>query len=279
MHNDQQSVRKTDTQSALDAGVALARVIANPNPDGDASVLVPDGYSLQYLQRPEIPARRVGAVKMNDASSFVAYWTQESDQASRIYASMQPVSFTAVFDDHHTKDWPNFRGYRCAYVPKHSREWLIWFNHDRKPFGGNEAFAAWLEDNAVDVVKPDPAKMMDIALNMKVSQIQGFAKAVRLSDGNIDFTYTNEVDASAKGATGGKITIPETFTIEVPVFEGPSAPKYKIDARFRYRLNGGALSVQYELVRSHKVLEQAFTDLVDKIAKATKQPILFGSPE
>lgn len=279
MHSDIQPVRKTDTQSALDAGTALAKPILNPNPEGPHAVLVPAGHTLEYLLREPVPPRRKGSVKMNDADSFVDYWTQEMDGASRIYGSMQPVSFTAVFDDHHTKSEPNWRDYRCVYTPKHSREWTIWSNHDRKPFGGNEAFAVWLEDNAVDVVKPDPAKMMDIALNMKVSQIQGFAKAVRLSDGNIDFTYTNEVDASAKASAGGKITIPELFTIEIPVFEGPSAPKYRLEARFRYRLNGGALSVQYELVRSHKVLEQAFTDLVAKIAKATKQTVLFGSPE
>jgi uncharacterized protein YfdQ (DUF2303 family) len=269
---------KHDIHAALDAGTALAKPIINPNPESKAAVLVPSGYQLVYLDREPLPIHSKGNVKMADASSFISYWCQESAADSRIYGNMNPLVFTAVLNDH-MKANAGWRDYRCVYAPTHSKEWLAWNGRNRQPFTGNEAFAIWLEDNAIDVVKPDAAKMMDIALNMKVNQIQGFANAVRLADGDIQLTYSNEVNASAKAPSGGKIAIPEVFTIEIPVFEGLNARRYRLDARFRYRLSNGALTIQFELVRPHKVVEQAFGDLVDQIAKATKQVVLFGSPE
>lgn len=260
---------RSDTGDALAAGTALAKPVTNPHPESKHAMLVPAGYLLEYFERADTPVRAAGRVVMNDAKSFTQYWANARRAESKIYGAMQPVSFIAVFNDHDAS-LPGWRDYRCTYTPAHSREWLAWSGHDRKPFGGNEAFAAWLEDNAVDVATPPAAKMMDIALNMKVSQIQGFSKAVRLADGNIDLAYTNEVEASGRSAAGGKITIPELFTLEIPVFSGIDAAKYRMDARFRYRLSGGALTIFFELVRPHKVIERAFVDLLGQIEDGTK---------
>lgn len=270
---------KGDVQSALEAGTALAKPITNPHPESRHAVLIPPGHSLSYLEKVEAPARRVAKLTMEDAESFVRYWTEIGHGAdSHVYAKMEPVSFVAVFNDHGPLG-PGWRDYRCEYKPKYSPEWQAWSGHDRQPFAGNEAFAIWLEDNAVDVVKPDPARMMDIALNMKVSQMQAFANAVRLSDGNIDFSYANEVNSSSKSGSS-RVTIPEMFTIEVPVFAGLTAKKYRVDARFRFRLqNPGGLTIRFELVRPRKVIEAAYRDLVATIEKGADIKILFGSPE
>lgn len=270
---------QTDTGAALAAGTALAKPITNPHPESAHAVLVPNGYALEYLTRDDAPFRPKGSVKMNDAASFVSYWGQQNSETSRIYGCMNPVAFTAVFDDHHG-DNAGWREYRCVYTPKHSKEWQEWTARSKQNFEGNAAFAIWLEDHAIDITKPDPARMMDIAINIKVKQEQGFSNAVRLQDGNIQLHYTNEVTAGAKSAAGSNVSIPEQFTIEIPVFEGIGATKYKVDARFRYRLHGnGTLNIQFELVRPHKIVELAFSDLLQQIMTGTKQNVLFGSPE
>ena len=105
-----------------------------------------------------------------------------------------------------------------------------------------------------DIIKPEAAKMMQIALNFRLKSDVRFASAARLQSGEIDFSYANIVTATAGSDKGGRVSIPETFTIEIPVFGGIAARKYTIEARFRYRLKEGALSIWYDLVRPHKVM-------------------------
>lgn len=271
------AVKTNIVDSALIAGTALAKPIDNPHKEGDAGVLLPPGHTLEYLKRPALPFRKSGVVKLSDADSFVQYWKLEgSVDTGNIYGALEPAQFLAVLNDN--TDEPGWRDYRALYVLKHSKEWQTWMKFNKNDFAGNEAFAVWLEDNSVDIIDPDPAKMMDIALNLRVKQSQGFSNAVRLQDGNIQFAYSNVVEGSAANEAGA-IVIPETFRLSVPVFEGLQAPKYELEARFRYRLHSGALTIRYELVRPHKVIEQAFKDLVVKIEAETKAKVLFGTPE
>lgn len=275
MEPNKSSPEKNIVESAVIAGAATAKPQLNPHKEGPAYAVVPPGHKVEYLERPAFPFRKDGTVKLMDAESFIRYWTEEAEESSRIYGSLEPAQFIAVFNDH--EDGPDWKDYRALFQLRHSKEWKVWTGRDKNDFAGNDAFAIWLEDNAIDIIQPDPAMMMDIALNMRVSQSQGFAKAVRLSDGNVQFTYSNTVDGSVGG--GGNIKIPETFAISIPVFEGLTSPKYRVEAKFRYRLHSGTLTVRYELVRPHKVVEEAFRDICTKIEAETTKAILFGTPE
>lgn len=273
---------KNMVQSALEAGTALARVVKNTHEDGTDLVLVPPGYTTEALSRPEVPFRKKGTVKLSDADSFISYWAHQKEDNSRIYGSMEPAQFLAVFNDYGNTaaQWVDWKDFRALYKLSYSREWDTWVKRNRQDFNGNEAFALWLEDNAIDIVSPDPAQMMDIALNMRVNQSQGFSNATRLQDGTVQLSYSNVVDANAgKATTGGTLKIPETFMIEIPVFEGLDSAKYQVEARFRYRLHSGALTIRYELVRPHKVIELAFKDLVALINEKAGVTVLFGTPE
>lgn len=261
--------------SAITAGSMIGIPKANPHPHGTAYAIVPDGSRLEYLEKPVFPPRRAGTVKLNDDASFLEYWKRQADEASYIYGSLQPAQFVAVLNEH-TADQPDWRDHRAVLTLTHSKEWEVWTHRNRQPFDGNEAFATWLEDNLIDIIEPDPAKFMDIALNFKVSQGQNFAKAVNLDNGMIDLTYANTVEASA-GA--GKVSIPGTFKIRIPVWSGLDATHYEVTARFRFNLSGGILKIRYELIRPHKVVEQAFKDCLVKIETEAKTKVLFGTPE
>jgi hypothetical protein len=63
----------------------------------------------------------------------------------------------------------------------------------------------------------------------------------------------------------------------ISVFEN-EAPR-EIDARLRYRVKDGALTIWFELVRPHKVLEAAFRETWARIEQETQTPILLGAPE
>ena len=68
-------------------------------------------------------------------------------------------------------------------------------------------------------------------------------------------------------------------TLSIPVFEN-EAPR-ELDARLRYRIKPGegSLSLWFELVRPHKVLEAAFRETWSRIAGETQVPVLLGTPE
>lgn len=273
---------------AADLSRSLAVAKADPKKaailDASPYVILRDGAGnerVEYLDGiQDIPHRKTGKVKLKDADSFNAYYEMHGNGAP-VYATLQPAQFIAVCNDH-TREAAGFRDHRIEFVVGHSKEWETWTKHNGSgaAFNSNESFALFLEDNSPDIISPDPSTMLNIALNFRLKADVGFSAAQRLQDGHIDFAYQNLVTATGpKDASGASVAIPEVFSIEVPVFDGIAALKYRVDARFRYRLREGKLTIWYELVRPHKVVEQAFKDIWAKIEEATKAPILHGTPE
>lgn len=268
-------------ETALRAGEQMARsVVTSPIQDGKAFVVLKNAAGderLEYLnERFERPARKQGTVKLHDVASFLNYWGRQKDAASAIYGNLQGATFLAVFDDHTVE--PAFRGHRAIFTLTHSVEWGTWAKQNNQPFKGNEEFGEWLENQVPDVIDPPGAKLLEIALNMRVQSNASFGNKAKLANGHLEFQYTNAVDGAATLASG-EIAIPEQFVIEIPVWSGINATKYRMDVRFRYRLTGGRLSIWYELVRPHKVLEAAFKDVLSAIETGSGTTVLFGSPE
>lgn len=233
----------------------------------------------QLLGRLPAPHRKHGTVKLFDVDSFIWYYKEHGNGAP-VYATLEPAQFLAVLNEH-TKDAAGYRDYRADFTVKHSKEWQTWVQHNGHgaAFNSTDSFALFLEEQSLDIVKPDAATMLQIALNFRLSQDVQFKQVTRLQDGQIDFGYSTVINAEAKQEGGRKLQIPEVFTIEVPVFDGPTQPRYRVDARFRYRLSEGKLKLWYELVRPHKVVQDAFKAIWDRIVKETKAPILLGRPE
>ena len=225
------------------------------------------------------PTRKRGKVLLNDADSFIAYYKLHGN-AAPVYAGLEPAQFIAVLNDH-TRDAAGWRDYRATYTVKHAPEWDTWTKHNGSgaAFNGTESFALFLEENALDIVKPEAAKMLQIALNFRLNNQVNFSSAQRLQDGNAEFSYSNIVNATAGSAAGGKLTIPEQFTIEIPVFAALNPKRYRIDARFRFRLREGGLTLWYELIHPRKAKEQAFKDMWAQIEKETKATLFHGTPE
>lgn len=273
--------KPSDAQACIDAGKAVNVGAArkNPHPHGKDYALVPKDHDIVYLEQPGFPPRRAGTVKLSDTASFLEYWKRQNDEASYIYGAMEPAQFLAVFNEHHCTEGPDWRDHRALYALKHSDEWTEWNSKDGQPFVGNETFAEWLEENLLDIKKPEPAKFMEIALNMRVQQGQRFGNKVNLTNGNMVLEYQNVVDGSSQSAAGAKIAIPENFDISIPVFKGIEAKRYTIEARFRYRLVNGTLQLRFDLVRPAKVFETAFKEMLADIEKAAKTRVLFGVPE
>lgn len=271
--------KPSNAQACLDHGTLTGIAKGNPQPHGRAYAVVPEGTKLEYLEAPSFPPRRAGTVKLSDTASFLEYWKRHADQpGAYIYGSMVPAQFLAVLNEHY-REHPDWRDHRALYALTHSDEWNTWTARNGKAFDGNESFAYWLEENLFDILTPEPAKFMDIALNIRVRQDQVFGNKVNLNDGNLILQYQNQVEGSVPQPNGEKVAIPERFEISIPVFKGLDSPKYTVEARFRYRLASGKITLRYDLVRPAKVMEQAFKDMLAEIEKEAKTKCLFGTPE
>ncbi|ERJ35902.1 hypothetical protein L810_1159 [Burkholderia sp. AU4i] len=267
-----------DISAALNAGTALAGAQKSPLADGTPFVVVPNGYEVQPLtDRDSFPHRPKGIVKVRDAASFIAYFNRQKMANSLIYASLDPAQVLGVIDDHfqasesQDNGGANWREYRVQFAVPASREWRVWNEVNRKQMT-QLSFAEFIEDNLPDIITPSGSDMLSIALNFEASKGGNFVSATRLQDGSVDFVWREDVNA-----TGNKVKMPTEIALELPVFE--NGAKYPLSARLKYRVKDGGLTIWYELVRPHKVLEDAFRAIWSDIEAQTETKILLGSPE
>lgn len=284
LENMDQDTGDNNVGSALVAGAAIGNIkkISDENSRIQSIYLVPKGYIAEAIERPEIPFRHRGFAKLNDARSFEDYYNLHATESnSKIYAQLEPVCFTGLLNDHYVNleshTTPGWKDYGCTYSPKFSKEYQQWTGRNKQGFDGNEKFALWLEDNLTDVISPATGELLEVALNFRVNSNVSMSNPIQLTNGKTEFNYTKNIEGSSN-TKAGKVTIPEAFIIEIPIFEGRHSPLYKIDARFRYRLTNSSLSIWFELVRPHKVVEQAFNDMCDQIQKNTETTLFYGEP-
>lgn len=226
------------------------------------------------------PTRKRGTTTLNDAESFIAVVNDQSDDSTRLFSTIHPPTFTAVFNYH--AEGAGWGDHRAHYNAPLSPEWLAWTKADALKMGQLD-MAQFLEANMVDVAyiaatpgepgSPDGATLLEICRTLEAKKKVSFKSTMRLADGSTQFTYDEDVAGSA---VKGTMTIPEQFSIGVPVFE--NGEKYRQDVRFRYRIaDGGHLVMWLELIRPHKVIEDAVKQLRAHIAKETGLQVLNGS--
>ena len=255
--------------TALSAGSAMAKPIFF---DGVPALLVPEGYKVESQEKLlDRPARKRGKYTFRDVASFIDYFKLHQ-MGSSLYGRIDPPQFVAVFDDHR-KDEAGWRDHTAVYDCPLSVEWKTWSSVNKKPFKQAE-FAQFVEDNLPDILEPTGADMLEISRTLEAKKKINFASGIRLSNGNQELTYEEEVQGTA---SKGKLQIPETFTLGLPVLEG--GPRYKVTARLRYRIDGGVLVIWFDLLRPHKIIEDAVLAVWKEIEDGTTCRIFNGAPD
>lgn len=279
---------QTTAGALVELGTLLGEPRVNPHPGGRGFIILPksDGsMAIEYLERPALPERMHGAIKVNNTESFITAVNRHADKNRTVlYATIHPAAFTAVLNDF-TKtatggagnDGANWRDHRVGFDLAYSKECKVWHESQKREMS-QEQLAFFIEDNLPDFKTPDGARMLEIALNFRAKQGIVFKSGLRLQDGQVQLEYTEQNEGGAGAA--GNMKVPELFVLEIPVWEGLDAKKYKFEARLRYKIGSGVVAFRYELVRPHKVVETAFKDVLDQIRKDVKDvPIIFGSPD
>jgi uncharacterized protein YfdQ (DUF2303 family) len=239
--------------------------------------ILPDGHKVEDLEQfLPAPLRKRGTVKFQEAASFARYIQDHKSNETAIFCqtSEQGGKFKAVLDYHgHDQDAPAWCQHIALYDCPTSPEWNRWTTYHGKPISQGE-FAEFLELNVGDIREPAGAAVLEIVskLNAKISV--DFSSAIRLDNGNVQFTYEERTEAKAGRA--GNMEVPPKFTLGIPVFRG--GPKYALDALLRYRIQEKRLVFIYALVNPHKIIEDACNELIETVRKATSVDPYMGWP-
>lgn len=285
----------SDTQAAIDAGLHLSDPIQLTPDSRVLGIVVPQGARLEQIDLEKYasrPTRKTGAFTLATVQSFYEFVNRYKTPETVIYADQDSTYFQAVFNGHVANQqptegsegsegkpfvhgaagWGDFTAeYRCPL----STEWARWHGKsqhdadvDEKVGMRHKEYIQFIEDNLLDITAPPSGAMLQMVRAFETKKDISFKSAARLENGDIAFAYseeTKEVD--------GRLTLPEQFTITIPVFKG--GIHYAIDAKLRCRIGSGGLVLWHELVRPHKSLEHAFTSVRDVISYETKLPIFY----
>lgn len=259
---------QNDVQSALLAGLSMAEPT---DVDGTPVLVVPPGSRVEDLEKLlNTPTRRRGTIKLRDTDSFIRFVNEEKSRTTRIYYTQDNPSFVAVFND--DGDSPGWKDHRAVFSCPLSAEWETWKERDGRSMSQID-FARFIEDNLPDIANPPAADMLEISRSLEAKKKVNFASGIRLSNGQNELTYEEEISGTA---AKGKLQVPEQFTIGIPVFE--NGARYAVDVRLRYRIgDGGQLAMWYELIRPHKIMEDAVDNVRVQILDKTEVMMFNGT--
>jgi hypothetical protein len=171
---------------------------------------------------------------------------------------------------------------RCAHVVSYpcplSEAWRTWAAIDRQELDQGR-FVDFLEDNMPDIVSPDGAAVLEMAMNFRCASQSEFSSKLDRSKGTVSVSYTEQAEAGNAAAVGPaqKIALIEMLHLSLPVFQGGS--RYEVKARLRWNPAGKKLKVTVALQRPMEVLETAFVAVRGLIQADTRLAVLMGSPE
>jgi uncharacterized protein YfdQ (DUF2303 family) len=240
------------------------------------SAVVPRGTERQTIDLREYldaPVRAKGTVTAQTVDDFARYITRhDTTDGTTVWVDMDTALIVGVLDDH-GQEAPGWGQHRARLQLKPTDEWSHWTSLDGR-LVDQETFAEHIEDGLKEIVDPAGTVMLEVAQSMQGHTKSDWKQAKRLSDGSISFVYHEEATATAGGA--GEMQIPERFVLGIAPFLGEEA--YKVNARLRYRVTGGNLTIGYKLDRPGDVVRDAIDHIADRLAAQFADRVFIGKP-
>lgn len=266
-----------NTEAQEIAALAISGALPEPLKEGEmASILIPGGYSHKIVDNElmlEQPTRKRGRVQLHTTQSLIDYVVRHKvTETTTVYADKAGHRFVAVINDARV-DAAEWADHRASLALILTPEWKFWTAQDGNLMA-QEDFATLIEDGQSEVREPDAATLLELALTFQARTDVKFRSAQVLQSGQRQLTYEEHTDASA--GREGQLTIPAEFVLGLAPFEG--AALYELHARLRYRINNTKLSIGYQLVRPHLILDAAYSDEAVRIAAGTETPLFEGTP-
>lgn len=188
---------------------------------------------------------------MDDRASLVIYAKRHMTAHSVIFADYDDGTITA----------------RLKLLP--SEEFTRWNAMEGK-LHAQADFALFLEENASDIYRPEPAIMLELARDLEGVTGQSFKSRTRLSDGSHGFKFETE------NKIVSEVQAPEEFDLSIPVYHGEE-PEI-LTAKFRWRPSAQALMMGFVWHRVEYMRRARFTQIAAQVAEDTGLPWVAGRP-
>lgn len=219
------------------------------------------------------PRRPAGTSTVFDVDSLKLLWDKHASPTSELFADPNAFILTGVLNaDAGLEEPAGHRDHRVVMKCQLTVAWQTWLALDGKLMGQAE-FAEHIEDRVIDITTPSGADMLELAQSIQATQTADFKSSALLSNGVRGIRY--EVDQTASAGQNGQLEIPTSFELGLQPFVG--GDRYKVSARFRFRIREGHLFLSYKLDRPEDVLETAFKGVQEAASEATGSLVLLGS--
>lgn len=241
------------------------RVYAVPDGRGGFTTVDTDTYRAKPRDYKDIHR------ELDDIDNFIEYLAAHDEGSTEIWAHLNPdrtqIKILAFLDA------GTFESRQVTLRFDETRRWKEWQALNGQ-YVDQGRFAEFLEDHTEDLLDPDAATMLEVAQSLRASVKTDFQQSLRLDNGQTQLVYKEEIEGKAGRA--GKLTIPNDIAIQVQPYT--TSDPFKVEAKFRYRLNGGALSLGVKLMNADRVVEHVFNQLIEKLTASDVAPIFLGRP-
>lgn len=251
------------TPTGLQAVIETARRSVEPkqvDPNEVYTVVRGDSVEALDLERfRDAPRRKKGTYRPETVESFIAYARRHATDETTVWVS-RAGEIVAVLDDH-AVEGPDWRQHLVTTALVQTPEWKHWIGMDGQMMGQVD-FAEHIETGLLEIQSPDAADMLEIAQSFQAHTAVEFRASNRLQSGEQRLQYDETVAASA--GRSGELTVPTVLELAIAPFVGEDPSR--IEARLRFRVNGGKLTLGYRLERPHQVVDECLARVAEKLS-------------
>ena len=225
--------------------------------------------------------RKAGTFTFFDVNHYVAYLNDHSNKdASRVFMSpdgmeapVPEVTAVGILDFHNAAEgsagWGEHRALLKLRIDERLQVWLKAIN--RTECIQQEDFAAFIEENAAAVIKPDAADLVKMALQLEGTVGAKFSamKDLDRMDRKLHFEEVTET---------GDVEVPRSIRIRVPIFE--NGPMHEIEVRMGFKIVGnGAVLFWLRAPLLRVILREAIAEVRNIIETESELPVYLGSAD
>lgn len=248
--------------------------------DGREHMLVPEGYDVRDITDPFRLAGHVRQmVDCHERGALIDYANRFSTEDSVIFADIKRGNISLHADYHkpggesgatpaeRQRALPDQDEHGATWHLEESEAFKAWSEFQGK-FAGQIEFAAFLDENACDVVVPSGAELLEIVRDLQTHQDNRFTGKVDLHSGNAELRFETEAKQLQK------VHLPREVILNIPIWEGE--PPVQIECALRWRAQDGAALLRLDFRRIARVKLEAFRNIANDVGAATGVPVFIG---
>lgn len=270
-----------DIEAALDFAVSnVLHEVRREIGDAATAVELVDRHPDRQLvvvdleERLGAPRRCRGTATFDQADSLVCWVGDQQDETNvrDLYADHATLGVTVILNPCRpgVPSWEDERGHlKLGWHPS----WARWRQLDGAIID-QSTFAHHVQVAAADIASPPALDMLEVAETLTLNVGAKVSSAVRQRDGQRHLIFDETVEASA--GVEREVTIPETFTLRVPIFVGETP--VEVVCRLLYRKIEGTVRFIVQIVDRDQVERDAFEAVALRVAEQLETHAMFGRP-